>query len=133
MNRNSVKSCHRWHSLLLLSVAVSGCANSSHLLIYQHTNLGLNSGINPQTGNLHVRIGLRRDFACVIPKVTMKNQDTDTQDIKAASSYVVSRVRIRGPLEVPDIAEIIATGKAAAQMGDKADALSPFVTPKKDN
>lgn len=133
MKHPSIEIYHRWLPLLLLPIAFSGCANSSHLLIYQHTNFGLNSGINPQSGNLHVRIGLRRDFACVIPKITMNNQETGTDDIKAASSYVVSRVRVHGPLEVPDIAEIIATGKAAAQMGDKTDALSPFVTPKKDN
>lgn len=117
-------------SCLMISIATvlcTNCANTSHLLVYQHTNFGMNAGLNPQTGNIHARIGLRKDFACVIPKIT----DETTKEIKAASSYVSSRVRVRSPFEAPDIAEIIATGQAAVQMGDKEDALTPFVTPTK--
>ncbi len=108
-------------------VFMASCANSSHMLVYQHTNFGLNAGVNPQSGNLHARIGHRQDFACVIPKI--KEEDGN---IKAASSYVASRVRVHGPLQVPDIAEIVATGRAASNMGEKPDALTPFVAPTKN-
>ena len=110
------------------ALLISACANTSHMLVYQHTNFGLNAGVNPQSGNLHVRIGHRQDFACVIPKV----KDETSGTIKAGSSYVASRVRVHGPLQVPDIAEIVATGNAASNMGDKPDALTPFVTPTKN-
>jgi hypothetical protein len=127
--------CPPWQSLrrLLLLCTLFGtvsCANTSHLFIYQHSNFGFNAGTSPQSGNIHVGIGLRRDFACVIPKID--SGDKATPNIRAASSYVVSRVRTKSPFAVPDIAEIIATGEAADQMGNKTDALSPFVTPKKD-
>ena len=111
--------------LAVILACLASCANSSHMLVYQKINLGINAGLNPQTGNLHARIGHRKEFACVVPKVSVGNK------IKAGSSYVASRVRVNGPLSVPDIAEIIATGKAASNMGSKPDALSPFVTPTK--
>jgi hypothetical protein len=101
-------------------VFMASCANSSHMLVYQHTNFGLNAGVNPQSGNLHARIGHRQDFACVIPK------------IEEDGTIVASRVRVHGPLQVPDIAEIVATGRAASNMGEKPDALTPFVAPTKN-
>jgi hypothetical protein len=112
-----------------VAALMASCANTSHLLVYQHTNSGLNSGINPQTGNLHVRFGYRQDFGCVFPKI---KSNAVGDEVKAASSYVASRVRVRGPWQVPDIAEFMATGRAATNLGEKSDALTPFVTPKKD-
>jgi hypothetical protein len=117
-------------ALVALTGGLMSCANTSHLLVYQHTNLGLNAGASPQSGNIHARVGLRREFACIVPKVKTPQNEEDTPKIEAASSYVASRVKITSVFKSPEIDEVIATGMAASQLGEKNDAMTPFVKPK---
>lgn len=116
-------------TLVALTGGLMSCANTSHLLVYQHTNLGLNAGASPQSGNVHARVGLRREFACIVPKVQTPQNEKDPK-IEAASSYVASRVKITNIYRSPEIDEVIATGEAASQLGEKSDAMTPFVKPK---
>lgn len=90
---------------------IGACANPSHLVVYQHSNLGVNAGVSPATNNLHVRVGLRREYAAVIPKY-----ESDTRsEPAAASSFVVGRMRVAGAFKTPETTEVIATGNAAIQ------------------
>lgn len=113
--------------------SLTSCQNSSHLLLYQQANLGLNAAINPSTQNLHVRIGLRREFGAIVPKYEMEpNPDTpgipDPHEKKAASAYFGSRARITSPWRVPEVAEVMATGDAAIAAAQAGNALN-FTTP----
>lgn len=109
---------------LVSAATLTSCSNSSHLLLYQQSNLGLNAGINPSTQNLHVRIGLRRQFGAIIPKYTTGETNPDgTQTNKAASAYFGSRARITGPFRVPEVAEVMATGAAAVIAAKSGKAL----------
>jgi hypothetical protein len=116
------------HSLVLITAIMicnlSSCANSSHLLLYQQSNLGLNTGMNPSTQNLHVRVGLRREFGAIIPKYSKDEGGFETQ---AASAYFGSRARITSPWRVPEVSEVMATGPAAviaAKSGKSLDLTS---------
>lgn len=108
--------------------SLTSCQNSSHLLLYQQSNLGLNAAINPSTQNLHVRIGLRREFGAIVPKYEME-ADSETLGIpdphekKAASAYFGSRARITSPWRVPEVAEVMATGEAATIAAKGGNAL----------
>ena len=52
-----------------LAASLVSCANISHAVVYQHSNFGLNVGTNPATQNVHVRVGIRNEFAIITPKV----------------------------------------------------------------
>jgi hypothetical protein len=111
--------------LLCSSVMVCGvtsCTNSTHLLLYQHSNLGMNTGVNPANQNVHVRIGARSQFAAVVPKYvdTFKGQDgtaLTTADgepqFEAASAYFGSRFRVTSIWQIPEAAQVLVTGQAA--------------------
>lgn len=106
---------------LFATACLCGCQNSSHLILYQQSSLGLNSAIDPATQNLHVRIGLRREFGAIIPKYEKEDGKNEKQ---AASAYFGSRARITGPFRVPEVAEVMATGEAAtiaARAGNAMD------------
>lgn len=100
---------------------LSSCTNSSHLLLYQHSTLGLNTGVNPSTQALHARIGIRREFGAIVPKYAQPKIDknagtTDAKpvdDFEAASAYFGSRFRVTSIWAVPEAAEVLATGQAA--------------------
>lgn len=116
--------------ILIGSVCIcnlTSCSNSSHLLLYQQSNLGLNAGINPSTQNLHVRVGLRRQFGAIVPKYALVETDvngTVTTTNKAASAYFGSRARITSPFRVPEVAEVMATGRAAVIAAQSGNALN---------
>lgn len=119
INMNKIKQ------LLCASVIACGftsCTNSTHLLLYQHSNLGMNTGVNPANQNVHVRIGARSQFAAVVPKYvdTYKGQDgkaASTADresqFEAASAYFGSRFRVTSIWQIPEAAQVLVTGKAA--------------------
>lgn len=102
--------------LALLVCAASSCTNSSHLLLYQHSTMGLNTGINPANQNVHVRVGVRSEFAAVVPKY-IKRQDAtkvnEPPDYEAASAYFGSRFRVSSIWKIPEAAEVLVTGQAA--------------------
>lgn len=63
-------------SLLLLGALVlPSCTNTSHAVLYQHSNLGFNTGIDPATANIHTRVGMRREFAAIIPKYKVRKNE----------------------------------------------------------
>lgn len=106
---------------LVLCALLCGCSNASHALLYQQSNLGLNAGINPATQNLAVRIGLRRQFGAIVPKYA---KDSDGDGNQAASTFFGSRARISSPFRVPEVSEVMVTGRAAviaAQAGNALD------------
>lgn len=126
---NSIANRLTLASLLPVLVSAGGltsCANSSHLLLYQQSNLGLNAGVNPSTQNLHVRIGLRRQFGAIVPKYAV---DPDGGNTQAASAYFGSRARVTSPWRVPEIAEVMATGEAAVIAAGAGNALNFAATP----
>lgn len=109
------------HLTCIASVAAFGssCTNSSHLLLYQHSNMGMNTGINPANQNVHVRIGVRSEFAAVVPKY-MKKAEAATDknaaqepNYEAASAYFGSRFRVNSIWQIPEAAEVLVTGQAA--------------------
>ncbi len=102
----------------------TACSNSSHLLLYQQSNLGLNAGLNPATQNLHVRVGLRRQFGAIVPKYAVGAEGERNQ---AASAFFGSRARVSHPFRVPEVAEVMATGRAAVIAAQGGNALD-FVT-----
>jgi hypothetical protein len=99
-------------SATAFAASLVSCANISHAVVYQHSNFGLNVGTNPATQNVHVRVGIRNEFAIITPKI--KAEDGTK---KAASSYVATRFRVHDIYSVPEVAEIVATGKAATDIG----------------
>ena len=101
---------------------VTSCTNSTHLLLYQHSNLGMNTGVNPANQNVHVRIGARSQFAAVVPKYvdTYKGKDGAAQatangepQFEAASAYFGSRFRVTSIWKIPEAAQVLVTGQAA--------------------
>jgi hypothetical protein len=113
---------------IIASTCLCGCQNSSHLLLYQQSSLGLNAAVNPSTQNLHARIGLRREFGAIVPKYE-KTKDDGTTENQAASSYFGSRTRITSPFRVPEVAEIMATGEAATIAARAGNAMNFAKTP----
>ena len=117
---------------LLLNVPLTGaiallnasCANSSHVLVYQHSTFGLNAALNPATQTGHVRLGLRDETAIIAPK--LRPIDDEMAAPKAASTYVASRYRVSDPFKAPEVSEVIATGSAATSVG-KAQGSAAFL------
>ncbi len=110
------------HLTCIASAAVIGssCTNSSHLLLYQHSNMGMNTGINPANQNVHVRIGVRSEFAAVVPKYKKKEEEPapgqttkPEPNYEAASAYFGSRFRVSSIWQIPEAAEVLVTGQAA--------------------
>ena len=138
---------------LLLLPALNSCTNSSHLLLYQHSTLGLNTGVNPSNQSVHARIGIRREFGAIVPKYAIAKLDKESaetalekpvDDFEAASAYFGSRFRVTSIWAVPEAAEVLATGQAAvlaASKGrlrlkeghDKVTTESPSTTPEVTN
>lgn len=115
--------------MIIYAVSISGCANTSHVVVYQHSNFGLNAGMNPATQSIHVRLGMRNEFAIITPKLeydtTVEKMDPSgnvttvpAKGYHAASSYVATRFRVKDPFKAPEVAEIVATGKAATTVGE---------------
>lgn len=98
---------------------LASCTNSSHLLLYQHSNLGMNTGVNPANQNVHVRIGARSEFAAVIPKYKERpiapsnGAQAPVPNFEAASAYFGSRFRVTSIWTIPEAAQVLATGNAA--------------------
>jgi len=98
-------------------------------------NVGVNAGTNPQSGNVFARVGIRKDVGVIVPKIEPADSSSDDLDsngqpiAKAASSYVASRVTVVSPWKAPKVAEVIATGQSAINLGEKDDALKPFTAP----
>lgn len=110
---------------------LAACANTSHVLVYQHSNFGLNAGLNPATQSTHIRVGMRNEFAIITPRLQYEGKFAELDDqgqpigptesgtgYKAASSYVAARFRVSDPFKAPEVAEIVATGKAATSVGE---------------
>jgi hypothetical protein len=111
-------------------------------MLYQHSNLGVNAGISPASNNLHVRVGLRREFGAIVPKyydaepkldangnqeLDKDNKTATTPKREAASSFVAARMRVRGPFQTPEITECLASGTAAINAAS-GNGLPSFVT-----
>lgn len=99
-----------------LACMAASCTNSSHLLLYQHSNLGMNTGINPANQNVHVRIGARSEFAALIPKYKVRQAEgvkTSEPNFEAASAYFGSRFRVTSIWKIPEAAQVLVTGNAA--------------------
>jgi hypothetical protein len=111
--------------LFLSAIALSACANVSHMLLYQDTSLGIKGGLNPETNTASIHVGFRRNFATIVPKVKETENGQPTGEMEAASVYSASKMVIRG-LQLPDIDETVVTGDAAYALGQSADALDPF-------
>ena len=109
---NCMRLC-RIHLFCWVMVSLSGCANTTHMALYQNTNLGLKGGLNPQNSNVSVKIGFSREFISVIPKVQHEDPAVEHPQ-EAGSVFAASRVDIQG-LNVPEIEEIIVTGDAAVE------------------
>ena len=107
----------------------AGCANVSHLVLYQNTNLGLKGSVSPQTGNTSIKFGFDRQFLTIVPKVKIDNQannnPNETQTLEAADVFSASRVNVRG-LFVPDVEELILTGDAAKKYANSDSARKAF-------
>lgn len=115
MNRNRIIPAAI--SMICLSAS---CTNSSHLLVYQHSNLGLNTGINPANQSVHVRIGVRNEVVAIVPKYVIPPKGTEVEKkFEAASAYFGTRFRINSIWEVPEAAEVLATGNAAVLAASK--------------
>lgn len=98
----------------------TSCTNSSHLLVYQHSNLGLNTGINPANQSVHVRAGVRNEVVAIVPKYVIPPKDGEKENkFEAASAYFGTRFRINSIWEVPEAAEVLATGNAAVLAASK--------------
>ncbi|HEY1050766.1 MAG TPA: hypothetical protein VGE39_13445 [Prosthecobacter sp.] len=108
--------------LILVSMAASSCNNTSHLLVYQHTNVGFCAGINPETSNVHVRLGIREENVIVAPKI---EKDCDKT---AASAFVATRVNVKSVFGTPEVNELVATGQAADNIARDPKSLDPFKT-----
>jgi hypothetical protein len=93
--------------------AGSGCTNASHLLLYQHSNLGLNTGVNPSNQAVHCRVGIRREFGAIVPKWAEPGKKKGEEKYEAASAYFGSRFRVSSIWKVPEAAEVLATGQAS--------------------
>ena len=107
--KNKVLFCQTVAALLSIS-----CTNSSHLLVYQHSNVGLNTGINPANQSIHARIGVRSEVAAIVPKYEIKGANkTEEGKYEAASAYFGTRFRVNSIWEVPEAAEVLTTGNAA--------------------
>lgn len=102
----------------LVCMATS-CTNSSHLLVYQHSNLGMSTGINPANQSVHVRIGVRNQVVAIVPKYAIEPEDGRKKKFEAASAYFATRFRINSIWEVPEAAEVLATGNAAVLVASK--------------
>ncbi len=112
------------HGLLAATtLCLAGCANVPHAVLYQETTLGVSAGTNPESGNLKVRVGFKRDFASITPKVRTTPGDDTTID--AGSTFVASRYSVKG-LDIPEVEEVMVTGEAAASLGKSPEALKPF-------
>lgn len=123
-------------------ILLSHCSNTSHLLVYQHSNFGLNVSSNPSTQKVHARLGIRNEIAVITPKTRQAVLDSNgepetTTDkngnqvaktkLKAVSSYVSSRFRVVSIYRIPEVAEVVATGKAATSIG-KSRGSAAFLT-----
>lgn len=118
-------------TLLLLTgltcLSFSSCNNISHVLVYQHSNVGFCSGLNPQTNNVHVRLGIRQEVAALIPKVDHNiTDDPKATDPDAASTYIAMRVNVDNPFATPEVNELIATGQAAVNVASASKPMKPF-------
>ncbi len=110
-----------------------GCANPSHAVLYQQTTLGVNAGTNPETGNFKLRVGFKREFAAVIPKVVLPadpNNPEAGEKIEAGSTFSASRYSVKG-LQIPEVEEFIVTGDAATTLGATPGAMGAFSLNKK--
>jgi len=123
---------------LITALGLASCANPSHLIVFQHSNLGVNAGVSPATNNFHVRVGLRREFAAVVPKYIDEGTDANANRVRAqrneaASAFVAARMRVISPWHTPHISEILATGEAAVNIakrnngGSAANATPEFI------
>lgn len=118
MNPLPVPAVSAFVSVLAL---IPSCTNSSHLLLYQHSTMGLNTGVNPATQAVHARVGIRREFGAIVPKYVKAASDDQKKDkngdpipeFEAASAYFGSRFRVSSIWKVPEAAEVLATGQAA--------------------
>jgi len=126
-----MKSLARSLLATLAALSLASCANPSHLIVYQHSNLGINGGVSPATSNFYVRIGLRREFAAVVPKYKEEVPPFDVPEPKyendAASAYVAARMRVTGVFSTPQISEILATGQAAINAAN-GNRVPAFIT-----
>lgn len=107
-------------SALGLAAFAPGCANTSHMALYQNTVLGVNGAVNPDNSNVHLKVGFSRDFITVIPKV--KREDGEMQ---AGSVFATSRTNVKG-LNIPEVDEVIITGDAAARFAKTKDGHEVF-------
>lgn len=99
-------------TVFCLGAAISGCANTSHMALYQNTVLGVNGAVNPENSNVHLKVGFSRDFVTIVPKV--EDPDPNTPEVKkeAGSVFATSRINVKG-LGIPEVDEVIITGTAA--------------------
>lgn len=105
---------------------LASCNNISHLMVYQHSNIGFCAGLNPETTNVHVRLGIRQEVATLVPKVAVPVAGKDKPENNAASSYVGMRVKMLSAFDVPEVEEIVASGAAAENVSSVEDAIEPF-------
>lgn len=118
-SQNASNGVSRFISAGLLSVAsllLNGCANTTHMYLVQETHLGLQGAVNPQNNNVKLRIGYGRKLATVIPKVQIDQNAEGPDRFEAGSVFVSSSADFQG-LRIPEVDEIIATGKAAENLG----------------
>ena len=121
---------------LLAVLLLASCQNSSHLIVYQHSNLGFNVGVNPETSNVHVRLGLRQEVGTIVPKVDLSDEEggqeqsepgvRKTKRFNAASAYAAVRMNTREIYMAPEVNEIVASGQAAINLASSPKKLDPF-------
>ena len=72
LNRDRIREC-LIPTIACVAIVASdgavGCANVSHMVLYQNTNLGLKGSVSPSTGNTSIKVGFERDFLTILPKV----------------------------------------------------------------
>ena len=96
----------------LIGSILCGCANTSHMALYQNTVLGVNGAVNPENSNVHVKVGFSREFITIIPKVANPDPTNPEVEKEAGSVFATSRTNVSG-LNIPEVDEVIITGTAA--------------------
>lgn len=103
---------------LILTAALWGCANPSHLYFYQTTVIGIDVAVSPQTKNAKVDIGYDRQTNAVIPATEIDSASSPGQKEREAMSVVGTTYVDIGWFGDQKISENLATGTAAQKVAE---------------
>jgi hypothetical protein len=107
---------------------LAGCANPSHLVFHQSTVLGVDVATQVDGSSIHATLGYDRQTVTLIPKSTIKNNQ-NVEEIEAMSIVARTRIKVQW-LGTQEICERFATGKAARNIVQQAEAINALMTAK---